>query len=111
MALTINHYARLCERAAIANGEITPDTSARVNLYDISRHWRDLADATSFAHPHHKQYSEKEVAAAKVVISSITYLRRIKCGNIERLIKDVLNDTINENKSYVVKHDKCIEYQ
>lgn len=87
MAIPLNKSAIRCEELAIANGSITPTSSARPLLYDISRHWRRLLDATSFKSDN-SSWSEKEEAACEVLISTLAYLKRIGCSNIEQLLKD-----------------------
>ena len=91
MAITLNkEYGALCEEITAANEYLTPESSARPLIYDISRNWRELADATPFVCDKDRRYSEQEVAAAKVVISSICYLQRIGCPDVERLLKDTI---------------------
>ena len=89
MAITLNKHAAMCEENAIARGKITLNSSARPLLYDISRNWRELLDATSMRHEG-SEWNEKEELAAEIIISTITYLRRVGCSNIEQLIKDTL---------------------
>ncbi len=79
-----------CEEVAIAKGEITPLSSPSVSLYDISRKWRDLCDSTAFKSLSFDGWSEKEKGAADVVISALTYLQRIGCKDIEKLLRDAL---------------------
>lgn len=90
MAIKLNQYALLCERAALDNGSITPNSSARPLLYDISRKWRELLDATGFQSQNPGPWSEREAAACEVMISCLAYLQRIGCTNIERLMRDIL---------------------
>ena len=90
MAITLNKQAIRCEEIAIANGKITPSSSARPLLYDISRSWRDLCDATVFRNDSSGSWSEREIQAAEVMIATMTYLQRIGCKNIERLLLDII---------------------
>lgn len=90
MAITLNKYAIQCEEIAIAGGKITTSSSARPLLYDISRNWRTLLDATSFTSDNPGPWSEREEAASEVLISTVTYLQRIGCKNIEQLLKDTI---------------------
>ena len=90
MAITLNKYAAQCEQIAIAGGKITPTSSAQPLLYDISRNWRKLLDATNFPENETSEWSEKEEAAGEVIISAVTYLQRIGCKNIEKLLKDTI---------------------
>lgn len=90
MAITLNKYAVQCEKIALAEGRITPNSSSRPLLYDISRQWRTLLDATSFPDSSGK-WSEREAAAGEVIVSAVTYLQRIGCANIEQLLRDVID--------------------
>lgn len=90
MAITLNKYAVRCEKIAIAGGKITDNSSARPLLYDISRHWRELAEATDYKSDTMPDWSEREEAAGNVIISAMTYLNRIGCRNIEQLLKDTI---------------------
>lgn len=90
MAITLNKYAVICEEIALAGGKITDNSSARPLLYDISRNWRSLLDATGFPSDYPGAWSEREEAASEVIISAMTYLQRIGCSNIEQLLKDTI---------------------
>lgn len=98
MAITLNKSAIRCEEIAIASGKITPNSSARPLLYDISRNWRMLLDATSFQSDNPGPWSEREEAASEVIISALTYLQRIGCKNIEQLLKDSIERHARQNK-------------
>lgn len=89
MAITLNKLAVQCEEIAMDGGCLTPLSSPRPLLYDISRNWRCLLDATSF-HGASSNWSEKEEAAADVLIATLVYLRRIGCVNIEKLLRDTV---------------------
>lgn len=89
MAITLNKYAVRCEEIAIETGRITPESSPRPLLYDISRDWRELLDATPFISGQ-GPWSEREAAAGGVIISAVTYLQRIGCKNIEQLLRDTM---------------------
>lgn len=90
MAITLNKQAAKCEEIALAGGKITHMSSSRTVLYDISRNWRNLLDATDFPSDNQPDWNEKEEAAAEVLVSALTYLRRIGCKNIERLLLDTI---------------------
>ena len=90
MAITLNKCAKQCEDIAIARGKITSNSSARPLLYDISRNLRALLDATRFKSDNPGQWSEREEAACEVIISALSYLQRIGCRNIEKLLKDTI---------------------
>lgn len=96
MAITLNKCAIRCEEIAIAGGKITNNSSARPLLYDISRNWRTLLDATNFKSGL-GEWSEKEAAAGEVLISTLTYLQRIGCKNIEKLLKDIIERHARQN--------------
>lgn len=87
MAIPLRKFAKRCEEVAIANDNISV-LSSTVSLYDISRQWRELADATSFIS--NAPWSEKEEGAAEVIIAALTYLQRIGCKDIEKCLKDTL---------------------
>jgi hypothetical protein len=92
MAITLNKIAKKCENIAIVSGRITPLSSPTVSLYDISRNWRSLVDASKYKSADIPEWSEREEEAAGVIIATITYLQRIGCRNIEQLIKDKFED-------------------
>ncbi|WP_304647425.1 hypothetical protein [uncultured Duncaniella sp.] len=98
MAITLNKSAIRCEKIAIASGKINTKSSARPLLYDISRHWRELLDASRFQGNHAGIWSETEEAAAEVIISTMTYLQRIGCKNIEQLLKDTIERHSRQNE-------------
>lgn len=89
MAITLNKQAKMCEKAALQSGRITPDSPAGTFLYDISRHWRRLIKATNFI-SRLGRWSEKEVCAGEVIISAVTYLQRLGCTDIEQLLRDTM---------------------
>ena len=98
MAITLNKQAIRCEKIAIDSGKITSLSSSRITLYDISRKWRELLDATSYPSSEMSKWSEKEVAAAEVLIATLTYLQRIGCKNIEQLLRDVIERHARQNE-------------
>lgn len=98
MAITLNKYAVICEEIALAGGKISPHSSATPLLYDISRNWRELLDATNFKSLNNGEWSEKEELASEVIISAITYLQRIGCKNIEKLLKDTIERHARQNE-------------
>lgn len=89
MAITLNKHAIRCVKIALAKGIITPTSSARTSLYDISRHWRRLTEATKCV-GNSGEWSEREEEAARVIISTLTYLQRVGCIDIEQLLKDTI---------------------
>lgn len=97
MAITLNKYAIKCVEIAIAGGKITQNSSASPLLYDISRKWRDLLEATNFRSLNNDKWSEREELASEVIISAITYLQRIGCSNIEQLLKDTIERHARQN--------------
>lgn len=90
MAITLNKHAIQCEQIALACGKITPLSSPQSSLYDISRCWRRLLDATGFQSANMPGWNEKEEAAAEVMIATLTYLQRIGCSNIEQLLREAI---------------------
>lgn len=96
MAITLNKYAIQCEKIALAEGKITSNSSPRPLLYEISRNWRLLLNATNFKGSN--IWSEKEEVAGELIISAIAYLQRIGCENIEQLLKDTIEQHARQNK-------------
>lgn len=90
MAITLNKCAVQCKEAAISGGKITPDSSPRALLYDISREWRSLLDASSFKSDNPGPWSDREDAAGDIMVSVLAYLQHIGCKNIEQLLKDTI---------------------
>lgn len=90
MAIPLKKFAMQCEEVAIANGCITPESSPTATLYDISRHWRNLCNASAFKSMTLKGWTEKEECAAEVIIASLVYLQRIGCSDVEKLVRDTL---------------------
>ena len=90
MAIPLKKFAVQCEEVAIANGKITPLSSPTTTLYDISRCWRELCDATSFRSVNLEGWNEKEEGTADVIIAALTYLQSIGCKDIEKLLRDAL---------------------
>lgn len=97
MAIPLRKFAVRCERIAIEGGKITDASSPRVSLYEISRKWRELYDATNFKSETLARWSEKEVAAAEIIIAGLTYLQRIRCDNVEQLLKETLERAAAKN--------------
>lgn len=87
MAIKLNKYAVRCEEIAIASDKITPNSSAQPLLYELSRNWRKLIDSTNESKG---SWSEKEEVAGEVIITAVTYLQRIGCANIEKLLIDTI---------------------
>lgn len=90
MAIPLRKFAAHCVQVAIDGGKITKVSSPRVSLYEISRKWRELYDASNLNSLTVKDWSEKEVAAAEVIIASLTFLERIGCKDIEQLLRQTL---------------------
>ncbi len=98
MAITLNKHAVKCVKVELANGNITSASSPRTSIYDISRHWRVLVDATSMPSRNLKSWSEREEAAMEVMLSALTYLQRIGCTDSDQLMKDTLSRHIQGGK-------------
>lgn len=96
MAIPLKKFAERCESMAIQKGAISPLTSASVSLYDISRDWRRLHKATDFKSDSFEGWSEKEECAANLIISTLVYLRRIKCRDVEKLLREKLDNQCSE---------------
>lgn len=98
MAITLNKYAERCEEGAMTAGRITAESSARPLMYDISRHWRVLLDASAFKSGNPGNWSDREEAAGEVIVSALAYLHRIGCRNIEQLLRDILERHAQKNE-------------
>lgn len=98
MAIKLNKLAIRCAEIALANGKITSTSSSRVMLYDISKHWRNLCDASGENTDPECAWSEKERTAAELMISSMVYLQRIGCTNIEQLLRQTIDRHSARNK-------------
>lgn len=97
--ITLNKLAAKCFDIAMHRGKINEYTSGRAFILAISTEWRKLLNATKFRNEHLPKYSEQEEAAADIIISTLTYLRRIGCEDIERLIKDKIEFNGNDQKT------------
>lgn len=92
MALTINKKI-LPDIVANAHvsGLITAESSSTVAMYQISRYWRELFQtATRHRSDTLPQWSEKEVAAGKIITSALLFLAMEECRNVEQLITDIV---------------------
>lgn len=86
--ITLNKLAKKCFDIAMRRGKINECTSGRAIIMAISAEWRELMEATKYRSEHLPKYSQREEEAADVIISTLTYLKRIGCKDIEQLIKD-----------------------
>lgn len=91
MAIPLKRFTSVCAQASIRRGTITESSSPNAMLYEISRRWRDLYNATNYKNTEFEKWSEKEVSAAEIAIAVFAYLDRIKCKDAEKLIRDVLD--------------------
>lgn len=78
MAIALNKHAPVCERKALEEGRINENSVSRTYLYEISRNWRILSEAATD--------NAKCKASADIIISTMVYLRRIGCYDIEGLL-------------------------
>lgn len=94
MALTVNKYiVPAIVRNAHASGLITAESSSTVALYQVSRYWRELFQkATRHCSEKIPVWTEKEYAAAKVIVSALLFLAMEECRDVEQLIIDIVND-------------------
>lgn len=90
MAIPLRKFAAECMQVAIERGKITENSSPRVLYYEISRKWRELNRSTGFCNQAPTGWTEKEVAAAEVIIASLAFLERTGCKNVEQLLQDTL---------------------
>ncbi|MDE7441667.1 MAG: hypothetical protein K2M69_05840 [Muribaculaceae bacterium] len=97
MAIKLQRYAKRLVEAALERGEITKDSSARIFLYDISRYWRMLLDATDAESEQLPGWNERDELAAEIILSAAKYLQR-------KYELEMSKDEILQRKS---KHNKC----
>lgn len=92
MAMTINKsIVPDIVAKALTAGLITEASSPTVAVYQISRYWRELFQkATRHRSDCLPQWSEKEVATARVIISALLFLHMEGCSNVEQLILDTV---------------------
>ena len=75
---------------AFDSGLLNRDSSSMVAVYQISRYWRNLfLHATKAASDISPLWNEKEVAAAKIILSALMFLKLENCRNIEGLINQI----------------------
>lgn len=96
MAIKLNK--RKLKEIAIARGYITSESAPRPLIYDISRHWRNLLDATKFQSLNPGPWNEQEEALSEIIIAALTYLQCINCSNIERLLEDTIERHARQNE-------------
>lgn len=87
MAITLNRLAVECEKIAVYEGKLSEDSSSRALIYEISRNWRILCDTTK-EYKLGETWSEREKAAATLLITTLGYLHRIGCKDVESLLKE-----------------------
>jgi hypothetical protein len=98
MAIRLNKQAIQCEQIALAGGKITNQSSPQISLYDISKQWRELLEATNFQCSDMPKWNKKEAAAARVLIATLTYLKRIGCEDIEKLLRDAIGHQFRQDE-------------
>lgn len=92
MALTIN---KKILPAIVAHahdaGLINAESSPTVAMYQISRYWRELFQiSTRHRSDLLPRWSEREIAAAKIITSALLLLSMDGCNDVEQLINDVV---------------------
>lgn len=93
MAVVLKKLTLRINTSAIASGIITKDTSPTVALYQISRYWRELFErSTRHKSEEFPNWSEKEVSAGKIILSTLLYLSMQRCNNVEKLLNDLLEN-------------------
>lgn len=90
MAIPLKRFAALCEEVALSKGTITSLSSPTVSLHEISRTWRELCNTTAHKDDNLHDWTQREVGAADMIIAVLTYLQRIDCNDIEKLLWDTL---------------------
>lgn len=95
--ITLNKLAEKCYQIALRRGKINIYTSRRAIINAISTEWRELSGAAKERSNHLPKYSEQEEEAADVIITTMTFLQKIGCSDIEQLIKDKID--YNEHRT------------
>lgn len=95
--ITLNRLAERCYQIALKRGKINIYTSRRAIINAISTEWRELSQAEKSKSNHLPKYSQQEEEAADVIITTLTFLQKIGCSDIERLIKDKI--MFNEHRT------------
>lgn len=90
MAIPLKKFAALCEEVTLSRGNITSLSSPTVSLHEISRTWRELCNTTAHKDDNLSDWTQREVGAADMIIATLTYLQRIGCNDVEKLILDTL---------------------
>ena len=75
---------------------MTCDTSEKAKILRISSSWRRLLTATGWRDKQLPRYTEKEVAAADIILDCIEYLNSIGRKDIETLLRDRLENLEEE---------------
>lgn len=85
--IKLNKLAIQCLKSALSRGVITGNSNPRVFVAMISAHWRRLWSSSKARCDSNPNYSEREDAAADIIISTMTYLQSIGCESIEELLR------------------------
>lgn len=85
--IKLNKLAQqVCKRFYYSNTFGRNETSV-ARLYRIKRNWGRLADATQDKHHDLSQFTNEEVAAADVIISTMRYLIENGRNDVEELLR------------------------
>lgn len=95
--ITLNKLAEKSYHIDMRRGKINIHTSRRAIINAISTEWRELFNAQKEPSNHLPQYTEQEEEAADVIITTMTFLHKIGCNNIEQLIRDKID--FNDHRS------------
>lgn len=90
--IKLNKLAAQCLKTFLRKGVINQSSSSKVLVAIISADWRRLWGATKHKSESNPHYSEREDAAADVIISAVTYLQYIGCDSIEDLLRQKIED-------------------
>lgn len=76
---------------AYASGLINDDSSSTVPLFLVSRYWREaFRTATRFKSRELPDWTEKEVAAGRLIVNAVLFLHMEACSDIEELIQSII---------------------
>lgn len=82
----------------MADGTLTVTSSSTPLIYQISRDWRALVEATPYHSDTLERWSEKEEKAARLILTAATYLHQIGCTDIEQLLRDVATSDSRQSR-------------
>ena len=90
--ITLNKFAQKCLDMMMGKFNMNYHTSRKGFSIRIGSLWRMFDSSSKYRDDKFHHYSEDEVWAAKMIIFLVAYLKRFGCMDIEKLIKDVIEE-------------------